>query len=171
MCCRSFTCWPVATKVNFANFTCRSHPTTASNALLQRQLRSWRSSTFTSCLGKVECRSHECRRRFQALSANDKRCAQATRCGKPDKISLQEATAYTTKQLCQRPHPASIACAESFCKDGAGYDRRSFPLPYPGVARNAARFVTEWQEVEQTHLAKRIVHATIHCQSRNHTTT
>lgn len=171
MCCRSFTCWPIATKTNQANFTCRSHPTTASNALLQRQLRSWRPSTFTPCLRKIECRSHKCRRRFQALSADHKRRAQATRCGEPDKISLQEASPYTTKQFRERSRPTPIARAESICKDGTGYDGCSIPLPYSEVARNTARFVSEWQEIEQTHLTERIFHTAIHCQSRNHTTT
>ena len=171
MCCRSFTCWHVATKVNFANITCRSHPTTASNTLLQRQLRSRRPSTFTPCLGETECRSHKCRRRFQALSANDKRCAQATRWGELDEVPLQEATADTTKQIYERPRPAPIALTESFCEDGAGHDGCSFPLPYSGVAKNTTRFVSEWQEVEQTHLKKGIVHTAIHSQSRNHSAT
>lgn len=171
MCCRSFTCWPVAIKVNLANSTCRSHPTTTCVALLQRQLRSRRPSTFTSCLGEIECRSHKCRRRFQALSANDKRCAQATRCGELDKIPLQEATEYKTKQFYERPRPASSACAESFCKDGAGYDGCSIPLPYSGVTSNTTRFVREWQEVEQTRRTKGRANAAIHSQSRNHSAT
>ena len=145
-------------QMNLANSSCRSHPTTTCNALLQRQLRSWRPSTFTTCLGETKCRSYKCRRRFQALSANDKRCAQATRCGEPDKIPLQEATPYTTKQLRERSRPTPIARAESVRKDGFGDDACFIPLPYSGVTRDAARFVSEWQEVEQTHLAKRIVH-------------
>ena len=115
--------------MNLANSSCRSHPTTTCNALLQRQLRARRPPTFTSCLGKIECRSHECRRRFQALSANDKRCAQATRCGEPDKIPLQEATPYTTKQLRERSRPTPIARAESVRKDGFGDDACFIPLP------------------------------------------
>ena len=170
MCCRSVTCRPVAIAANLANHTCRSHPTTASNALLQRQLRSRRPSTFTPCLGATECRSHECRGRFQALSANDKRCAQATRCGELDEIPLQEATAHTTKQLYEWSHPASIASAESFCKDGLGYDGRSIPLPYSGVARNTARFISEWQEAEQACLKERIFYAATHCQGRKYST-
>lgn len=171
MCCRSVTCRPVAIAANLANHTCRSHPTTAGNALLQRQLRSRRPSTFTPCLGEIECRSHKCRRRFQALSANYKRCSQITRCRELDKVPLQEATAYTIKQLYERSRSAPITCTESFCEDGAGYDGRSVPLPYSGVTRSAASSISEWQEIEQTRFTKRIVNAAIYSQSRNQSTT
>lgn len=158
-------------QMNLANTSCRSYSPTTCNAFLQRQLRSRRPSKFTPCLGETECRSHKCRRRFQALSANDKRCAQATRCGEPDKIPLQEATPYTTKQLRERSRPTPIARAESVRKDGFGDDACFIPLPYSGVTRDAARFVSEWQEVEQTHCTKRSVNAAIHSQSSNHSAT
>ena len=158
-------------QTNLANTSCRSYSTTPCNAFLQRQLRSRRPSKFTPYLGETECRSHKCRRRFQALSANDKRCAQATRCREPDKIPLQEATPYTTKQLRERSRPTPIARAESICKDGFGDDGCSISLPYSGVTGNAARFVSEWQEVRQTHRTKRSVNSAIHSQSSKHSAT
>ena len=168
MCRRSVTCRPVATRANSANPSCRSHPTTTGNALSQRQLRSRRSSTCTPCLGEIKRRSHKCRRRFQALSANYKRRSQTTRCGELDEVPLQEATAYTTKQLHERLRSASTACVESFCKDSAGQYGCSIPLPYSRVTGNTAHLVSERQEVEQTHFTKRGVNAANHSQDGTH---